>query len=53
MITLLIDMSGKIVATERVAEVNRRIFSYDARDLDNGAYMVSVRMANKQYSSAC
>ena len=46
----LIDMSGKIVATERVAEVSRRIFSYDARDLDNGAYMVSVRMANKQYS---
>ncbi|MBK8949106.1 MAG: T9SS type A sorting domain-containing protein [Flavobacteriales bacterium] len=44
------DLAGKLVNSDRLAEVNRRIYQFDASDLNNGAYTVTVELDGKRFS---
>jgi hypothetical protein len=44
------DLSGKVIDTQVLSEVNQRTFNYDANSLQNGVYVVSVVNAGSTYT---
>ncbi len=49
-VVTITDLAGKLVNSDRLAEVNRRIYQFDASELNNGAYTVTVEMGGKRFT---
>jgi hypothetical protein len=44
------DLTGKVVGSTVIREVNRRTVNFDASNLTNGLYMVTVEQAGKRFT---
>ncbi|MBP6392219.1 MAG: T9SS type A sorting domain-containing protein [Flavobacteriales bacterium] len=44
------DVTGKVVSTDRIGEVSRRTYQFNASDLSNGVYMVNVEMNGQRFT---
>ncbi len=44
------DLSGKIVSAESLGEVSQRTFNFDASNLENGVYMVTIQNGGDVYT---
>ncbi len=46
----IMDVDGKLVSSEQLGEVSRKTVTFDAQNLQNGLYMVSVQQDGKRFT---